>query len=479
MDGVRLPEGDQPGQVEIEGRDPVRVTWHFAPTSDAVHEFILTYLALGVVQKTAAADVVTWQALPDDYDYDIASSTVTLIYPETAELLAPATIDGVAATVAAGPRQVTVTARNLQADTTLIVDLRFAPGSLTALTPAWQSRAEAQATRTRQNAPALLGLAALLLFGGGTLAYASWRRGQPAPVPDSGPRATPPGDLPPALVGALNASAGEPGHAAVLGTLFDLARRGVLAIEQQPKRLPLGQKEFSVTLRERPAGLRPHEQALLDNLFGAEAAPGAGSPLTRQMQRLLNRWRLFADPVKAELRQAGWLDDDRRRRRGLWTTGALLLVFASFGLFIAAVTLRGALGDAVVAVPAALLLLGLFTLILAQQISPLSDVGLSEAERWKRFGGYLADVTRGREAVTRPDLFERYLAYAAGLGLAQGWLRFFQKQGELAIPAWFQPLAADGGAGFAAMIAATSASTSGAAGAAGAAAAGGGASGTG
>ncbi|MCC6187717.1 MAG: DUF2207 domain-containing protein [Anaerolineales bacterium] len=480
MDGTRLPEGGQTGQVEIEGRDPVHVVWHFAPTSESVHEFTLTYQALGVVQKTAAADILTWQALPDEYDYAIGSSTITLTYPSAARLLAAPTTEGVPASVQTGDEQVVITARDLTPDTTLIVDLRFAPGSLTTATPAWQARAEAHAARTRQNAPFLLGLAALLLFGGGLLVFLAWHQRQPAPAPDSGPRATPPGDLPPALVGALSSASGEPGTAAALGTLFDLAERGVVAIEQRTGGSWFQSKQFIVTLQERPAGLRSHEQVLTEYLFGPGAAPGATGPLTEQMRKLINRWRTFAGPVKVELQQAGWLDVDRQRRRGLWTASAKLLLLASFGLLAGALALRGALGDAVFAVPAALLLLSIFALILAEHVSPLSDLGLSEAERWKRFGQYLTGVTRGREAITRPDLFERYLAYAAGLGLAAGWLRFFQKRGEVAIPGWFQPLAADDGASFAAMIAATSASAgSGAAGAGGAAAAGGGASGTG
>jgi uncharacterized membrane protein len=234
-----------------------------------------------------------------------------------------------------------------------------------------------------------------------------------------------------------------------------------------------------VTLLERPAGLRPHERALLEELFGEGAAPGASAPLAARMQRLMNHWRRFSEPVRAELRQAGWLDDERLRRRGVWTTGGVLLMIGAVALLLAAALLNNVFGAGVFATPLALFLLGLFVVILGQGISPLSDSGREIASGWKQFGGYLTQVTRGREAVTRPDLFERYLAYAAGLGLAEGWLRFFRKQGEMAIPAWFQPLADDGGASFMAMIASSSASTGAGAGAAGAGAAGGGASGTG
>jgi hypothetical protein len=35
----------------------------------------------------------------------------------------------------------------------------------------------------------------------------------------------------------------------------------------------------------------------------------------------------------------------------------------------------------------------------------------------------------------RPDLFELYLPVAAGFGFAQGWAKFFQKQGGASLPA--------------------------------------------
>ena len=81
VDGVPWPQGTGPGQVEITGRDPIVITWHLSPTSDVVQNFTLSYRALGVVRQGDAGDVLDWQALPDEYEYDIASSTVTVSYP--------------------------------------------------------------------------------------------------------------------------------------------------------------------------------------------------------------------------------------------------------------------------------------------------------------------------------------------------------------------------------------------------------------
>ena len=51
VDGQRWPEGTGPGQVEIEGNNPIVITWHLSPTSDAVQNFTLSYRALGVVRR--------------------------------------------------------------------------------------------------------------------------------------------------------------------------------------------------------------------------------------------------------------------------------------------------------------------------------------------------------------------------------------------------------------------------------------------
>ncbi len=482
MDGALLPPGDQAGQVEISGDDPVEVRWHFAPTSDAVHEFTLIYRALGVVEKTAAADLLRWQALPDEHDYAIDSSTITLSYPETAEPLGAATVEEFQAAVTGGAAQTTVTAQNLGEDDTLIVALRFAPGSLTTQTPVWQARADQRAALTQQYAWPMVALALLLGLGGSALAYVLWRPGQPEALSDEGPVMSPPSALNPALVGALTSGQGEPGVATALGTLFDLARRGVVAIVQEDKKGWLGQMSpaFVVTLRERPAGLAAHEQQLLDQFFGPAAAPGASAPLTEKMPALVGKWKQFAEPVKATLRQRGWWDEARVQRRGGWIILGVVVMLVSLFSLIAAEFLRGSYGDLVFLLPLGGFVAGLVTLILGSSVSPYSDTGRAEAARWNRFSKYLSDVIANREAVVRTDLFEHYLAYAAALGLAQGWVDFFKKRGETAIPAWFQPLAgADGSSSMGALVAVISSSGASGAGASGAGAAGGGGSSTG
>ena len=64
LDGRPLPVGEGAGQFEVSGSDPVKITWHLPPTSDATHVFQLKYWVAGVVRQEADADLFFWNALP-------------------------------------------------------------------------------------------------------------------------------------------------------------------------------------------------------------------------------------------------------------------------------------------------------------------------------------------------------------------------------------------------------------------------------
>ncbi len=70
MDGEVLPQGTGPGQVEIQADDPLKVTWHLPPTSDAAHSFGLVYRVQGALRQLDDADALFWRAIPEEHDYD-------------------------------------------------------------------------------------------------------------------------------------------------------------------------------------------------------------------------------------------------------------------------------------------------------------------------------------------------------------------------------------------------------------------------
>ena len=487
MDDQTLPPGKDAGQVEIRGRNPIKVRWHFAPTSDSSHTFVLVYRALGVIRVNPEADVLAWQALPDDYDYPIASSTITVTYPKAVQRIAAPRLRAGDASVETSAGQVRFVAQNLKPKSPFVLELSFAPGSVITQPPQWQARA-AEANRV---APTLgLFTAALTLLGlGGVAAYLR-RYGRPASSTAAVVRpTTPPSRLPPAIAGVIGSSAAAAsGWNQALAALFDLAARGALRFEEAPDKKWYRQHDFIVQRQGQPAGLRPHEQAALDLVFSHKGQMLASVKLSDLQNRLTSRLGEFNKAIEQEMQDLGLLDPARRQvKRSLGIAAALL-----FGLLIVGLALGVLIAVNTGLWPVLLLLIAVFSMSMALFIasagfSPLSEAGMVEHQQWKAFGDYLREVVKGRELFSEAatsSMFEANLPFAAGLGLLDRWVKFFQKEGALTIPTWFSSLsrAGDGSeiAIFATMMHSAGSVGGDASGAgAGAGAAGGGASGAG
>ncbi len=477
MDGQPFTRGAGPGQVEIEGRDPIKVRWRFAPTSDSTHTFVLTYRMNGIVRQEAGADRLLWDALPDDHNYRIAQASVKVSYPATAKLL-PASAgirrgDGTAIT---GPNSATFVAENLRSDSPLRVEMRFAPGSLIETPPGWQTRS----AQARLTAPTFGGAAVAVLLLGvlGLIALWNGRRREAPEKPAFRPTA-PPSDLAPAIAGALNGSGSQPSWANAVATLFDLARRGVLRIEESAQRAWYRKHDFVLDLLDQPANLRPHEVGLLRALFeGKKGMATISVKLSDLSSRLATRLKWFNEPLKEEMRAAGFLDPARTKtRNSFFLIGILLLAVMLAGLILAVVLVPRFEGWPFL-ILGSLFVLSLTAFVMGGAYSPLSDRGSQEAARWQGFYEYLRDVTKGREPAWDLRQFERYLPYAATYGLAEKWARAFKERGGAEIPAWFRAVASAPDQAMGSFIAFTAAShstgASGGAGGAGGAAGGGG-----
>jgi len=486
MDGDLLLQGTGPGQVEIRAGNPLKVIWHFSSTSDATHTFTLVYRVLGALRQLEGADALIWRAIPEDHDYEIAASTITLHYPDSVPLLGKPIVRGAAAGIEAGAGLAVIAAQDIKRDRDVVVEVRFPAGSLVRVAPRWQVAQAERDFQLRQAWP--WGLAAGLLtavVGGGLLA-SFWRRHprpQPAPSDRLMMRTEPPTAHPPA-VGIRLAGGAMP----ALATLFDLAQRGVLQIEEIPGRWG---RKFAIHRQSAGEALRPHEQGLLEALFRTKDGMADNLDLGRAGRRLAGRRKQFNEPLEEEMVAAGLMDGQRRQQRQRLLVSTVVAMLVGMALLIAGLILAGAsvssrgwgtlpLAAAMVGLGAGLVLIGLVGVIQASLFSTLTAAGEEVAAAWRSFLGYLKEVARGRQALLRDELFEAYLPYAAGYGLAERWAKRYQKQSGIAVPAWFRALRADDSMG--AFVAAVSAShgsfgSSGAGGGAGAS--GGGASGAG
>lgn len=488
LDGEVLPQGTGPGQVEIQAGDPLQVTWHLPPTSDATHSFGLTYRVQGAIRQLDDADALIWRAIPEEHDYEIASSTVTLSYPSSTSLLAEPSVWDRRAAVEGSAGLVTLQVQDIDADEGLVVEARFAPGSLLSAPPVWQA---AQQERSQHTQPTLLlGLGAalltLLLASVGLVVFARRFRRPQASQPVAPIRRTePPSQAAPAIATRL-AGSGSP----ALATLFDLAQRGVLSIDEQASRWG---RSFTLHRQPGPAALRPHEHGLLDALFQTKHGIEDELPLPKVGTRLAGQNKQFNKPLDEEMALAGLLDTQRQAQRGrLVAAGVLALLLGGVGFGIgmvwSAVSAENGqwsvlpMAAVLAGLGAGLFIAGLLGLIVSATFSTWTEQGERAAADWKSFAAYLKDVAKGKEALLDTARFERYLPYAAGFGLGEPWAKRYQEQSGFSAPPWFQALRTDdSSAAFVAVMVASQASfSSGGAGAGGAAgASGGGASGAG
>jgi hypothetical protein len=475
MDGASMPQGTGAGHVEVEAGDPLKVTWHFPASTDA-HTFVVRYRADGVIRK-GAADSFIWRAIPPEHEYPIASSTVTLTYPAKASLLEqPSLSRSFQASSADGALSLTST--NIVENETMIITARFAAGSLSLTTPQWQMFQTQRNTATRTALPFGFGSAivTLLLGGFGFAAYArSFSRDLLVlfePV-----SATPPGNVPPAVVGKLTGQGNG-----FMGTIFDLAQRGMLEIKEEKGFL--GFTKHVLERKETGVVLRPYEQGLLDAIFRYGETQ---IPLTDIGSRLSMKNSSFDEPLERELVERGWFDLERKQKRTSLVMLALLgmLVAAVLGFIslfgfrssIAGGTISTMLFAAMLGISIAVFLLSLIAAIYGGSLSMLTPNGEEQAMRWKGFAKYLEQVTYGRESAIRPDLFEIYLPLAVAFGLGTKWAKYFEQLGGVPLPVWFHAMAGSD-SDFGAMVAVMTSSDSAAAGADGGAG-GGGASGGG
>jgi hypothetical protein len=485
MDGEAWPQGTGPGQVEITGRDPIVVTWHLPPTSDAVQTFTLSYRALGVVTSNDEADVLAWQALPDEYEYEIASNRVVVDFPAGAQLLGQPEVTAGKAEATVEGNQAVFTQGHLSAGDPLVVRLNFASGAFSETLPVRQVQAAEQNSR----AWIWIAAAAATLVGGILLAiFAARPFRRPSTARADQLLNKPPNELPPALAGYLTgdatASVSWP-HA--LGTLFDLASHGLITIEETAEKKWYGNAEFTVTYHPQAADLRRHEKELLDLLFTDKSGAPQTTVTSTEIGRRVtsSRWKKYTDSVMHELRQGGFLDkaaEDRRTRLIVW---GIVLMLLALPLFVVVFLVNSLFGYWPLLFVAAVFAIGLIVTIVGASISTRSAWGAQQAAAWEPFKRFLREVSRGKVDLPDPAYYDAYLPYATAFGYADGWMKRYAASGYDRVPTYFSALSADGSnmAAFVAIMAATSSSggaaSASAAGAAGAGAAGGGASGAG
>ncbi len=285
---------------QVDGN--LNVRYNFPPTSDASRTIVIEYTVCGGLLYYPAGDQLVWQAVPSNDSFPIQKASVTVHLP-----------DGAAITNydATGPQGTANLIDNSQG-VRFVADEPIRPGSNNfAVRVQWPSGivagqpADWQVAMDRQDQiepVANLGVLALTIFvlvGGSLLLYLLWyNKGRDAPVklpaewiPE------PPGDLPAGMVGALIDERADSKD--VIATLVDLARRGVLAIQEESKPGLFGigsTQEYTYHLENAGLPMRPYEKLLVDKLFDGEQS--------KQLSELRDKFYATMGQVQKDLYQA-------------------------------------------------------------------------------------------------------------------------------------------------------------------------------
>jgi hypothetical protein len=470
-DGISDVRASGPGDVEISGDSPIHVRWNFEPVSDVTRTFTLSYTVAGAIQRNADGDLFVWHPLPRQKGYPIGRSRIRVTYPSD---LAPtfANLSHPDGPWETSPGAAAVELTDIPPNRYPQLALRFAAGAFLGPPPRWQN----ETTRNRGDFQAGLfnGLAAGLLI---SALVALWSfRGTTGRLPDDRSLRLPeaPDSLTPAAAAVLIGR-----HYPGAGILIDLARRGVLRVDEAA-RSRLSGRRFKVTLLEPSAQMTPYERLFVEAGFRKGKTEVAMAEFAARTQGV---WYKIRRAILRELIDRGLVDQERYRAKiRLNVIGWLGVILGPAAFFVGVALDRSMISGVMTAAGAALVLIGAVTLAAASRTSRWTDAGVPVAARWRAFFRYLRDAARGRALTPLSTDADGWLAYATAFGLAAQLARRSKREGTaLALPEWFAAFepGADGSDAFVAFLATSGADGGGGAGAGGAVGGGGGASGAG
>lgn len=432
MDRAEVAIGRR-GERRLEtsrGDGRLRAIWRF-PATEGAHEFSLTYVVAGLVRAGAVEDVLEWTALPSDHDYQIASSQVTLEWPERAEVRS---LSAGGRTIERGERRASIGLGGLGKDETLTLRAVFAPGTAAAGPAGWQIRE----VLGRKVAPVYTSIAGGLFAAIVVLFWFAWvRSSRPSGVAReaAGTVRVPPADLPPATAGALSERGGSPTGAHLMGGLLELARRGLIRIEARPPARRgagtfVARREHSAAFRQ---ALRPHEQALIDAAFTTKGRVEDEVALSTVLGRLAGASAAVREAIHAELLDAGLLDRDRLRSRRRTLAAALAALLAGIVAVLAAIPFANQYGAWPLLPGIATCASSLVGFVFAASLRVQTDEGIRQGERWRAYAAFLRGAARNDAS---GPLSLDALPYATAFGAAAAFVKRM-KRGGLPTPAWF------------------------------------------
>lgn len=417
-------------------------------TADNTRIVVIEYDLIGAIRVYTDLDPANqqfrWVAIDSEVTNiaPIRHSTVTITLPEQVDseqtVAQPTGVETDGTTF-------TWTRNDLDSGDRFEVNLQFPPIT-NAAKPAWQDRAdqlrEERQQQEEQSAVAgtlFLGTGLLLLVGGSLLLAGIWyvrgRDPEIGLVADIVPE--PPDDLRPGAAGTLLNETTDPRD--VIATVFDLARRGVIRMDQHETEGFMGfgkQTRHTLTLLDHPVDLEPYEQVLLDSIFGA-GAPSDTKVGMEQVQRSFAQHEQaihngFYDELVAHKYFAASPEKTRQRFQILRFVGPALAAI----IVVLVLVFTGANSGWIVLPIIAAVVLYIIGGKVATNMPRKTMKGAEAAAKWQAFQRYLEDIEQHENLEESQTIFDRYLPYATAFGLENSWIMKFA-QTSTPMPGWF------------------------------------------
>ena len=249
-----------------------------------------------------------------------------------------------------------------------------------------------------------------------------------------------PGDMQPALVGAL--VAGKISNDQIIATIFDLARRGALAIEQS------GKKQADIHLIDESVVRGDVEQSVWHSL--SVRADDERIVSSHNIEAARSDWDEARKLLRAHLENRGWFDPHasaKRRPVYLATAGLVVLLVAAFVFVVAGQQAWGAIGLGV------LVAAGFAGLGAMLSYPDTTQSGNDIAEGWR---AYIEGIKKAKSAKS-PDAkldLDDAMPYATAAGVASALSKRLEQASDNGYtPLWLGPSTRQYGSGYSAFAA--------------------------
>ena len=430
----------------------IKIRYNFPPSSDMRRTIVIGYTVKGSLRYYAdkGVDQLFWKAIPSGNPFPTRTAVITLHVPEPATFTNYGVYGAEAtANFQPGQRDAAITIKGqIRAGQEVEAVAEWPHGIVAGEPQPWQAQLDQEAAEKavqeetrRQWGPvadlSFLALTGLILIGGPVLLYVWWyNRGRDAPVgliADYLPE--PPSELPAGMAGTLVDESADLQD--ILATILDLARRGVIEIEEtkEPGFLGIGStNDYIYRKKNTSIALRPYEQTLLNKLFDHKDEI--------QLSDLKEKFYKVIPTLRKELYQA--VVDEGFFKRSPETTrsqygvlGVLALVLSvCFGFVL--VGAFAEFSDFALCLPVALAVVAIGIIIMARYMPRRTPAGADAVARWKAFKRYLQNLEKYTKVEDATEIFDRYLPYAVAFGLEQSWMRKFARV-DAPPPTWWIP----------------------------------------